>query len=48
MLEGFERRGMLFVSVNTIESHLKHIYRKLEAEDRSSAIARAEALHLLR
>lgn len=47
-LSNAEIAGRLFVSVNTIKTHLKHIYRKLEVEDRSSAIERAEALHLLR
>lgn len=37
----------LYVSVNTIKTHMKHIYRKLDAEGRSGAIARAEALGLL-
>src|SRR5258705_1889335 len=37
----------LYVSVNTLKTHLKHIYRKLEVANRSDAIARAEALRLL-
>jgi len=34
------------VSVNTIKTHLKAIYRKLGVEDRRSAVARARALKL--
>ena len=37
----------LGVSLNTVKTHLKHIYRKLEASHRSGAIAVAEELHLL-
>ncbi len=37
----------LYVSVNTLKTHLKHIYRKLDVANRSEAIARAESLRLL-
>ena len=37
----------LYVSVNTLKTHLKHIYRKLNATNRSQAIAAAEERHLL-
>jgi LuxR family maltose regulon positive regulatory protein len=37
----------LYVSVNTVKTHLKHIYRKLDAANRSAAIERAESLGLL-
>ncbi len=37
----------LYVSVNTLKTHLKHIYKKLDVTDRSAAIARGEALRLL-
>jgi LuxR family maltose regulon positive regulatory protein len=36
-----------FVSVNTIKTHLAHLYRKLGVADRNSAIARAHELGLL-
>jgi LuxR family maltose regulon positive regulatory protein len=37
----------LYVSVNTVKTHLKHIYRKLDAANRTAAIERAESLGLL-
>ena len=39
--------GELFVSVNTIKSHVKSIYRKLDATQRRDAVRRARQLHLL-
>ncbi|WP_308468577.1 LuxR C-terminal-related transcriptional regulator [Rathayibacter soli] len=36
-----------FVSVNTIKTHIVHIYRKLDAPNRSAAIERARELGLL-
>lgn len=36
-----------FVSVNTIKTHMVHIYRKLDATNRDSAIGRARVLGLL-
>jgi DNA-binding CsgD family transcriptional regulator len=36
-----------FVSVNTIKTHMAHIYRKLDAADRDAAIDRARMLGLL-
>jgi LuxR family maltose regulon positive regulatory protein len=38
----------LFVSPNTVKSHVRHVYRKLGAADRDSAVARARALRILR
>jgi LuxR family maltose regulon positive regulatory protein len=35
------------VSVNTINSHLRSIYAKLQARDRSSAVQRAREMRLL-
>jgi LuxR family maltose regulon positive regulatory protein len=37
----------LYVSTNTVKTHLRHIYRKLEVADRDEAVARAIALGLL-
>jgi LuxR family maltose regulon positive regulatory protein len=37
----------LSVSVNTINTHIRNIYAKLEAQDRSSAVQRARDLRLL-
>jgi LuxR family maltose regulon positive regulatory protein len=36
-----------FVSVNTIKTHMAHIYQKLAAPNRTEAIARARELGLL-
>ena len=37
----------LYVSVNTINTHIRNIYSKLGARDRSSAVQRARELRLL-
>ncbi|WSQ69069.1 LuxR C-terminal-related transcriptional regulator [Streptomyces sp. NBC_01216] len=37
----------LFLSVNTVKTHLKHIYRKLAVTRRSEAVRRARELDLL-
>ena len=37
----------LFISVNTVKSHTKSIYRKLGVADRRAALARARALGIL-
>src|SRR6266849_1710877 len=37
----------LYVSINTVNSHIRSIYSKLGARDRSSAVARARQLRLL-
>lgn len=36
-----------FVSINTVKTHLGHIYRKLDVTDRNNAVARARELGLL-
>ena len=36
-----------YVSVNTIKTHMAHIYRKLDAANRNEAIVRARQLGLL-
>jgi LuxR family maltose regulon positive regulatory protein len=42
-----ELASRCFVSVNTIKTHMAHIYRKLEATDRDTAISRAREFGLL-
>ncbi len=37
----------LCVSANTVRTHIRHIYAKLDAHDRNNAVARARALGLL-
>jgi LuxR family maltose regulon positive regulatory protein len=37
----------LYVSINTVNTHIRNIYSKLGARDRSSAVERARALRLL-
>jgi LuxR family maltose regulon positive regulatory protein len=37
----------LYVSLNTVKSHAKSIFRKLDVSDRSEAVARARELGLL-
>jgi len=36
----------LFVSPDTVKTHLKHVYRKPDAADRREAVRRARELHL--
>jgi LuxR family maltose regulon positive regulatory protein len=42
-----ELAGQCYVSVNTIKTHMAHIYRKLDAANRNEAIIRARELGLL-
>ncbi len=37
----------LFVSLNTIKTHLSHLYQKLEVSNRTQAIHKARALRLI-
>ena len=37
----------LYVSLNTVKTHVRHIYLKLEAGSRNEAVARARELGLL-
>jgi LuxR family maltose regulon positive regulatory protein len=47
MMSHAEIAADLFVSVNTVKSHLKSIYRKLDVPDRRAAVRRARELELL-
>jgi LuxR family maltose regulon positive regulatory protein len=42
-----EIAGELYVSIHTVNSHIRSIYSKLGARDRSSAVSRARELRLL-
>jgi LuxR family maltose regulon positive regulatory protein len=42
-----EIAGELFISMNTLKTHLKSIYRKLDASSRSDAVARGRAAGFL-
>jgi LuxR family maltose regulon positive regulatory protein len=46
-LKAGEIAGELYVSANTVRTHLRHIYSKLDAHSRSEAVARARELRLL-
>jgi LuxR family transcriptional regulator, maltose regulon positive regulatory protein len=42
-----EIAGQLSVSVNTVRTHMRHVYEKLGAHRRAAAVERARALGLL-
>ena len=46
-LSRLEIASELSVSVNTVNTHIRNIYAKLQAQDRSSAVQRARKLRLL-
>jgi LuxR family maltose regulon positive regulatory protein len=46
-LSNVEIASMLYVSVNTVKTHVKNIYRKLNAGHRREAVRRARELRLL-
>ena len=47
MMSNSEVASEMFVSVNTVKTHLKHIYRKLDVSDRRDAVRRGRELRLL-
>ena len=47
MMSNAEIAAELFVSVNTIKTHLRHVYAKLGAANRRDAVRRARELQLL-
>ena len=46
-LKAHEIAAELFVSSNTVRTHLRHIYAKLDAHSRNEAVERARQLGLL-
>ena len=51
LTDGLSRREIgdqLYISLNTVKSHTRELYRKLAATSRNDAVARAEALGLLK
>jgi DNA-binding CsgD family transcriptional regulator len=46
-LSALEIADELYLSPNTVRTHLRHLYQKLDVHTRSQAIARARALGLL-
>ncbi len=47
MLSTVEIAAQMYISVNTVKTHLKSIYRKLAANHRGEAVRRARQLGLL-
>jgi LuxR family maltose regulon positive regulatory protein len=47
MMSNADIAAELFVSVNTVKTHVKSIYRKLAATKRQDAVRRARQLQLL-
>ena len=46
-LSNAEIAAEMYVSVNTLKTHLRNVYRKLDVADRDAAVARAGGLGLL-
>ena len=47
MLDTADIAAEMYISVNTVKTHLKSIFRKLGASDRREAVRRARQLNLL-
>jgi LuxR family maltose regulon positive regulatory protein len=47
MLNTAEVASEMYISVNTVKTHLKSIYRKLAAAHRAEAVRRARELQLI-
>ena len=47
MLNTAEVADEMYISVNTVKTHLRNIYRKLAAEHRNEAVRRARQLELI-
>jgi LuxR family maltose regulon positive regulatory protein len=47
LMSNAEIASEMFVSVNTVKTHLKHIYRKLDVSERRDAVRRGRDLYLL-
>ena len=47
MLSTAEIATEMYLSVNTVKTHLRSIYRKLSATHRSEAVRRAQQLELI-
>ena len=47
LLSTAETASEMHISVNTVKTHLKHIYRKLATTRRSEAVRRARQLDLI-
>ena len=47
MMSNQDIGGEMFISINTVKTHLRQIYRKLDVNTRRAAVDQARELHLL-